>query len=103
MTRRMIDLSASARHPVLRVLDIPAVLFVLPPLFWSGNLVIGRAVSGDIPPITLNFLRWVLALALLLPFTASGLVRARAVLRQGWAAILVCGVAGVTILRPGVR
>ena len=44
-----------------------AVLLVIPPLLWAGNAVVGRLVHELIPPITLNFIRWVLAFAILLP------------------------------------
>lgn len=33
----------------------PYILLVLATLLWGGNFVIGRAVSGDIPPLTLAF------------------------------------------------
>lgn len=39
----------------------PYVLLMLATLLWGGNFVIGRAVSGDIPPLTLAFLRWCVA------------------------------------------
>ena len=36
-------------------------------LFWAGNAVVGRAAAGaDIPPLTLNFFRWSIALVLFL-------------------------------------
>lgn len=35
---------------------------------WSGNFVVARAIATDIPPIQLNFWRWVLALICMLPF-----------------------------------
>ena len=44
-------------------------LLVTAPLLWAGNAVVGRLVHDLVPPITLNFLRWALALALLLPLT----------------------------------
>jgi drug/metabolite transporter (DMT)-like permease len=44
-----------------------AGLLTLPPLLWAGNAVVGRLVTGLVPPITLNFLRWSLAFVLLLP------------------------------------
>ena len=28
------------------------------PLFWAGNAVVGRAIAGHFPPITLSILRW---------------------------------------------
>ena len=33
----------------------PYLLLAASALFWGGNLVIGRAVAGEIPPIALNF------------------------------------------------
>ncbi len=78
-----------------RLWDTPAFLFFLPPLFWSGNFVVGRAVAGDISPISLGFLRWALALLILLPFTLRGLVRAAPLLRRHWRIIFLCGAAGV--------
>lgn len=43
------------------------VLLIVPPLMWAGNAVIGRAVASLVPPLTLNFMRWIVALLLLLP------------------------------------
>ncbi len=50
-----------------RLTPITALLLTLPPLLWAGNAVVGRLVYDLVPPITLNFLRWVLAFVLLLP------------------------------------
>jgi drug/metabolite transporter (DMT)-like permease len=44
-----------------------AALLTVPPLLWAGNAVVGRMVTGLVPPITLNFLRWALAFVILLP------------------------------------
>ena len=43
-------------------------LLLLPPLVWAGNAVLGSLVADMVPPITLNFFRWVLASALLMPW-----------------------------------
>lgn len=42
--------------------------FIIPPLLWAGNYIIGRAIRDDIPPITLTFTRWFVALLIILPF-----------------------------------
>ena len=42
-------------------------LLTMPPLMWAGNAVVGRAMAGQVPPLTLNFLRWLLAVLFLLP------------------------------------
>ena len=46
-----------------------ALLLTLPPLLWAGNAVVGRAVADLIPPMTLNFFRWLIAFAVLLPLS----------------------------------
>jgi drug/metabolite transporter (DMT)-like permease len=44
------------------------MVLVLPPLFWAGNFVVGRAASDDVPPMMLAFARHFIALLFLLPF-----------------------------------
>jgi drug/metabolite transporter (DMT)-like permease len=39
----------------------------LPALLWAGNAVVGRLLRDQISPVTLNGLRWSLALLLLAP------------------------------------
>jgi drug/metabolite transporter (DMT)-like permease len=67
----------SARLPASTV-----ALLVLPPLFWAGNAVVGRAAVGSFPPLALSFWRWVLAFAILAPFAAASLWRHRQAIRQ---------------------
>ena len=39
-------------------LDLPtALLLTLPPLLWAGNAVVGRMVTGLVPPIVEERLR----------------------------------------------
>ena len=49
------------------------VYLVIPPMLWAGNAVVGRLMNGLVPPITLNLLRWVLALLILLPLAGQWL------------------------------
>lgn len=44
------------------------MLIAFPPLFWSGNFIVGRLVRNDIPPVTLTFTRWLIAACCILPF-----------------------------------
>jgi hypothetical protein len=46
----------------------PYLLLSLAPLFWAGNAVVGRAIAGHFPPITLSILRWSAAFIIALPF-----------------------------------
>lgn len=54
----------------LRISPSTALLLTIPPLLWAGNAVVGRMVHEMVPPITLNFFRWAIALVLLLPLAA---------------------------------
>lgn len=66
---------------------------LLATLCWSGNTLVARAFAGAIPPFTLSFWRWSLALVLLLPFVAKPLWQHRAALRAaGWRLLVLAGV-----------
>ena len=56
-----------------------ALLLTIPPLMWAGNAVVGRLVADLIPPMSLNFMRWVLAFVFLLPFAWQALLPASSV------------------------
>lgn len=71
-----------------------ALLMTLPPLLWAGNAVVGRALVGHVPPLTLNALRWLIAGAILLPF-AWRVLRAPRELLARWPYLLLLGTLGV--------
>lgn len=71
-----------------------ALLLTVPPLMWAGNAVVGRAVADLIPPMTLNFLRWVMAFFILLPWTWQLLKPASSVWKN-WRRYAVLGLLGV--------
>jgi drug/metabolite transporter (DMT)-like permease len=71
-----------------------ALLLTVPPLLWAGNAVVGRMVHDLVPPVTLNFLRWVIALALLLPF-AFRVLRRDSGLWQNWRRFSLLGLLGI--------
>ena len=71
-----------------------AALLVTAPLLWAGNAVVGRLVHAMIPPITLNFFRWVLAFAILLPL-AHGVLRADSPLWPHWRRYALLGLLGI--------
>ena len=61
---------------------------VLTPLFWAGNAVVAKSVVGEIPPLSMSFWRWVIALTILLPFGLPGVWRQRRVIREHSLSIL---------------
>lgn len=68
---------------------------VLPPLFWAGNVTVGRAVRDDIDPIALSFGRWVIALLILLPFVWRLMCRDWPLYKQNWKRIVATAIMGV--------
>ncbi|MBK8115488.1 MAG: DMT family transporter [Candidatus Accumulibacter sp.] len=73
----------------------PYLLLVLTTLFWSGNMVLGRAIRDQVPPLSLAFWRWAIALALVLPLALPHLRAQWPLLRAGWQAVVVLGLLGV--------
>jgi drug/metabolite transporter (DMT)-like permease len=54
------------------------ILLLLPPLFWAGNFIAGRAISDAVPPVALSLIRWSIAGLCLLPFALKPFLRDRA-------------------------
>lgn len=75
----------------------PYLLLSLAPLFWALNMVIGRAMRFDIPPVAMSFWRWALAGAILLPFVARDLRIHWPAIRASWRILAVLGVLSVTL------
>lgn len=74
-----------------------AILLFLMPLFFSSNIVIGRAVIADVPPFTLAFFRWALASAIVLPIAWAGISAARSVWRRASPQLFLLGFLGMWI------
>ena len=73
-----------------RIAPRTALLMTLPPLLWAGNAVVGRMMVGSVPPMTLNFLRWLIASLILLPLGWRVLREPRAILER-WPHLLLIG------------
>ena len=73
----------------------PYLLLILTTLFWSGNMVVGRAVRGDVPPFSLAFWRWAIAFLLTLPLALPHLRAQWPILRKNWRAVVILGLLGV--------
>ncbi len=71
-----------------------AALLVIPPLLWAGNAVVGRMVHDLIAPITLNFIRWILAFLIVLPM-AHGVLKKDSPLWPHWRRYALLGLLGI--------
>ncbi len=73
----------------------PYLLLTLTVLFWSGNMVLGRGIRDDVPPLTLAFWRWVIAFVLIAPLAWPHLKAQWPLLRRGWKPLIFLGLLGV--------
>ena len=66
---------------------------VLATLFWSGNFIVGKfATLFEIPPLTLNFYRWVMVWIILIPFTFKEILHKKNYIKENWLLISFMGV-----------
>lgn len=73
------------------------VCALLATVIWSGNFIIARGLSEALPPVTLAALRWGVACAALLPFTALRVWRARQIVRARFVHLAAVALVSVTV------
>jgi drug/metabolite transporter (DMT)-like permease len=73
------------------------LLLTVPPLLWAGNAIVGRLVRTAVPPMTLNLLRWTIALAVLVPLGWATLRQAGVIgsIRARWRRYALLGLLGI--------
>jgi drug/metabolite transporter (DMT)-like permease len=71
-----------------------AALLTVSPVLWAGNAVVGRLVRAAVPPMTLNLLRWTIALVILLPLGRAAFAQGSGVLAN-WRRYAMLGLLGV--------
>ena len=64
---------------------------------WSGNFIVARGLSAEVPPVTIAFYRWTIAMLVLLPFTVSGMWQQRKELVAHAPHLLITSFLGVTV------
>lgn len=73
----------------------PYVLLVIATCLWGGNFVAGKLLVADVPPLVLAAVRWLTALALLLPFYGRAVWRGRDALLRRWPQVVTLSLLGV--------
>jgi drug/metabolite transporter (DMT)-like permease len=74
---------------------MPYLLLILTTLFWSGNVVLSRGMHAEIPPFSLSFWRWAVALLILSCFGLRHLLAQRKIAFGHRNFILIQGIVGV--------
>ena len=51
--------------------------------FWSGNFIVGKfATLYEVPPLTLNFFRWLIVWIILIPFTIKDILKNLKIIKE---------------------
>ena len=69
-------------------------LLSIVPLMWASNAVLGRMLRDMVPPMTLNFIRWLLAFLVLLPL-AYRVLRPSSLMWPHWRRFALLGLVSV--------
>jgi drug/metabolite transporter (DMT)-like permease len=75
--------------------DSPYLLLVLPPLLWSGNFIVARAVHDTVPPVALAFWRWFGGFLVVSTVAAPHLRRDWPVVLRHWPVMLLLSATGI--------
>ncbi|QLH73238.1 DMT family transporter [Rhodopseudomonas palustris] len=76
--------------------DQAYLLLSLTSLFWAGNAIVGRAIAGHFPPVTLSFLRWTCAFLIVAPFAWRHLIADWKVIRRHLPLMVSVSVIGIS-------
>jgi drug/metabolite transporter (DMT)-like permease len=69
----------------------PYLLLSATALIWSLNWVLGKAVVGEVSPLTLTLIRWLIAVAVMMPFAWRSIVSHWPLIRRRWKTIAWLG------------
>lgn len=72
------------------------LLLSLTALFWGGNAIAGRLAVGEISPMALTAMRWVIVVIVMAPLTGGQIVAEWPVLKEKWLSTVLMGIFGFT-------
>ncbi len=77
-------------------------LAVLATFIWSGNFIVARGVIKEIPPISLNFYRWLVASIIIFPFAFKKFKAEWKVVRKSWHYLFWISLTGIALFNTFV-
>ena len=72
------------------------VFAVAATILWSGNFIVARGLSDSIPPVTLAFFRWLVAVLVFMPFAIKNLVKEWPSIKKNMAYFSITSFLGIT-------
>lgn len=83
-------------RPLRGLYDRPFFLLVFTTLFWGGNVVAGRLAVGEVSPMAITFLRWLVSFALLALFARRQILAEYRKMLPQWPLVMLLGILGFT-------
>jgi drug/metabolite transporter (DMT)-like permease len=79
------------------------LMLILCAFFWSGNFIVGKfATLYEVPPLTLNFLRWLIVWIILIPFTFRDILMNFKAIKKNFYSILLMSVTSISVFNSVV-
>jgi len=86
-----------------RTIYLASIYLFCATFFWAGNFIIGKAASiNEIPPISLNLYRWLIAWFVLLPFTYKELIKKKKYILKNFGIFIILGMTAVSIFNSAL-
>ncbi|MCP4672167.1 MAG: DMT family transporter [Desulfobacula sp.] len=63
---------------------------------WSGNFIVARGLSDNIPPVTLAFCRWFVAIIVFTPFALKNLMDEWSIIKKNFIYFSITSLLGIT-------
>ena len=64
---------------------------------WSGNFIIARDLSSSIPPVSIAFWRWTVALIVITPFALKSMIKDWGIIKKHLPYLVITSILGITI------
>ncbi|HET9057485.1 MAG TPA: DMT family transporter [Chitinophagaceae bacterium] len=77
-------------------------LAILATLIWSGNFIVAKSTAQKIPPVSLNFFRWLCASLIIAPFAFKKFVMEKKAIRSSFAYLLFTSIFGISLFNTFV-
>ena len=79
------------------------LMLILCAFFWSGNFIVGKfATLYEVPPLTLNFFRWLIVWIILIPFTSRDIFLNIKIIKEKFYSILLMSITSISIFNSVV-
>jgi len=79
------------------------LMLILCAFFWSGNFIVGKfATLYEVPPLTLNFFRWLIVWIILIPFTLRDILKNIKVIKENFNSLLLMSITSISVFNSVV-